>query len=181
MAHQTNVQSIDALRRFRAVLQKYGESVQDVLDTLTMESQRTVDWIQLDRMQYWPAEVRRATDALSNALNALQMKQLTQNGRDPPAATEERANVHRTRERLRLAEDKTRRTRVLSQTVEQQAEEYRGCLGKLAQLIECDIPQALAALDRMMEALERYTQIRSSPTPSIAPSTAVTPPRGPTA
>jgi hypothetical protein len=167
MSRQTNVQSIDALRRFRLVLQQYSTAVQAALDSLQLGSQRTVDWLQQDRMTYWPAEVRRATDALNEARDLLQMKQLTVDGSDPPAATEERKNVHRAQQRLHLTEHKLQRTRQLSVQVGHHAEEYRGTLGKLAQLIECDIPLAVAALDRMIDALEKYA---AQPVPAQAES-----------
>ena len=179
MARQTQVNSIDALRLFRAALLRYAEELQEALDTLSLESQRTVDWIQLDRLAYWPAETRRATDQLNEALSALQMKQMTCNGRDKPAATEEKQRVAQARQRLRLTEEKQRITKRAWQHVHHQSEEYRGTLGKLAQLIECDVPAAVAALDRMIAALEKYVSIStastrdmptSSPQPNVSDS-----------
>jgi hypothetical protein len=40
--------------------------------------------------------------------------------------------------------------------VQHQADEYRGILAKLSQLVETDIPRAVAALDRMASSLEKY-------------------------
>jgi hypothetical protein len=38
-------------------------------------------------------------------------------------------------------------------------------LAKLQQLVEMDLPQAVAALDRMTNSLEKYTQIRPDKKP----------------
>ncbi len=162
MARQASVQSIDALRRFRAAIREYVEVMQDVLDNLQAESQRTVDWVRHDRMTYWPAQVRQASDGLTGALDRLQMKQLTISGRDPVSATEEKQQVQQARDRLRYTERKAARTRQLSGLLQHEVDEYRGVLAKLEQLIEADLPQAMASLDRMLASLEKYTALRPS-------------------
>jgi hypothetical protein len=159
MNRQVNVTSIDALRRFQAALREYSEAVQDVLANLQLEAQRTVDWVQQDRMAYWPHQVRLAGEALTEALNQLEMKQLTLDGRDAPSCSEEKNAVHRSRQRLRYTEQQLARTRQLGPIVQHQAEEYQGVLAKLAQMIETDIPRALAALDRMASSLEKYASV----------------------
>ena len=161
MNRQASVQSIESIRHFRAALQEYAEAVLDVLARLQLESQRTVDWIRSDRMTYWPAQVRAASDELAEALTQLEMKQMTLDGRDRPAATEQKQAVSRGRTRLRYVEDKVRRTRQLAQLVQHESEEYRAVLGMLAQLGETDIPQAAATLERIVTALEKYTALQA--------------------
>ncbi len=165
MNRQANVSSIAALRRFAAALHEYAEVVAEVLSDLQLECQRTVDWIQQDRMAYWPHQVRIAGEALNESLNQLELKRLTLDGRDAPSCTEEKHAVQRARRRLRYAEQQLARTRELGPMVQHQAEEYRGVLAKLALLIEADVPRALAQLDRMTCALEKYATI-TRPTPS---------------
>jgi outer membrane translocation and assembly module TamA len=165
MNRQANVHSIDALRQFRAAVVAFAETVQEVLDILALESQRTVEWVRHDRSAYWRRQVRLAEQRLASAQDQLQNKTLTIDGRDRPAATEEKQAVHRARQRLRLAEQKTSRVSQLSGLLQHQADEYRGVLAKLQQLVEMDLPQAVAALDRMTNSLEKYTQIRPDKKP----------------
>lgn len=156
--NQVQVDSIAALRRFQAALREYAEAVQDVYGTLTLETQRTVDWVDHDRLAFWPAETRRATDRLTEALNALERKQVTVDRSDPPSCTEEKMAVAAARQRLREAEAKVASVRRWVPLVKHQADEYRGVLAKLSHLVETDLPQAIAALERMASALEKYTQ-----------------------
>jgi hypothetical protein len=165
MNRQVNVSSIAALRRFQRALREFGEALQDVLAALQIESQRTVDWIQVDRMTYWPQQIRLAEETLNESLNRLQLKQLTLDGRDRPACSEERDAVYHARRRLRYSEQQWTRTRQLAPQVQHQADEYRGILAKLSQLVETDVPRAIAALDRMATSLEKYVA-------AAAPSTA---------
>lgn len=178
MNRPANVQSIDALRQFRAALITYAEALQDVLDTLRIESQRTVDCVRHDRLAYWRRQVRVAEQGLTSALDRLQNKTLTLDGRDRPSATEEKQAVQRSRQRLRLAEDKRARTSQLSGELQHQSDEYRGILAKLQQLVDTDLPMAAAALQRMIEALERYVDLPTAG--DVAKMPQRSPPPGPT-
>jgi hypothetical protein len=169
MNRQVNVWSIAALRRFQLALREYGEAIQDVLASLQLESQRTVDWIQLDQMAYWPHQIRVAEETLNEALNRLQLKQLTLDGRDAPSCSEERDAVYRGRQRLRYSQQQLSRTKQLAPQVEHQADEYRAALAKLSQLVETDVPRAIAVLDRMAISLEKYATY-STPAPAPAPN-----------
>jgi hypothetical protein len=156
MARQVNVTSIAALRRFQAAVRAYAEAVQEVQETLQLETQHAVDWVEADRSAHWPAVARRASDELTEALNCLERKMLTVDRGDPPACTEEKDAVQFARRRLRHAEDKVAATRRWSHVLRHEADEYRGVLAKLSQLVETQLPQAHAALDRMATALEKY-------------------------
>jgi hypothetical protein len=104
-----------------------------------------------------------AGEALNEAKNRLEMKQLTLDGRDAPSCSEERDAVHRWRERLRYAEQQLGRTRQLGPLVQHDADEYRGILAKLSQLVEAELPRAIAQLDRMATALEKYATVAAPP------------------
>lgn len=158
MSRQADVSSIDSVRRFRAALQEYGETVDDVVAALQVELQRAINWLEQDRMNYWPAEVRKANDKLVEALNRLEMKQLTIDRSDSPSCYDEKKAVERAKLRLRFAEDKVSRTRHWMRIVKHETEEFRGMLAKVGYLSESEIPRAVAALGRMTEALEKYAR-----------------------
>lgn len=158
MNRQADVNSIDSLRRFRIALQQYGETVQDVVATLQCELQRAVDWFEQDRMSYWPAETRKASDKLVEALNQLEMKQLAVDRSDSPSCYDEKKAVERAKRRLRYAEEKVERTRYWLRVVKHEVDEFKGLLAKLGHLSESDLPRAVAALERMTHALDRYAK-----------------------
>jgi hypothetical protein len=168
MARQVNVTSIEVLRRFQAALRVYAEAVQEVQETLLLETLHAVDWVEVDRATHWPAVARRASDELIEALNALERKQLTVDRSDPPACTEEKDAVQFSRRRLQHAEGKIAATRRWSHVVRHEADEYRGVLAKLSQLVETQLPQAHASLERMATALEKYAA-QSEPGPAGGP------------
>lgn len=163
MNRQADVASIDSLRRFQASLQSYGETVQDVVAVMQCEVQRAVEWLEQDRMVYWPAQVRKATDQLNEAKNRLEMKQLTIDQSKPPSCYEEKKAVEVARRRLRYAEDRVQSTRHWLRVVKHEVEEFRGLLSKVQSLPDHDIPKAAAILGRMAQALDKYAR-QSSPT-----------------
>lgn len=169
MDRQANVQSIAALHRFRAALDVYQARVHDAWIALTMETRRAVDWVDHDRSAYWLTEMRSAAEALAEAANLLERKQMTTKTADRPACAEEKETVHRARQRWQHAEDRLRAVEHWRRVVQHQADEFRGVIAKLAHLVETDLPKATAALDRMVEALERYAQPSIS-RPEIVPT-----------
>lgn len=162
MSKQVNVQSIDTLRQFRASLREYSDAVQDVLDCLQLESQRTVDWVQYDRAAYWRSAVREASDLLKQASTILEMKQLVIANADRPACTEERKAVQNARRRMRYSEQQVDKIKKLIPALQHEADEFQGVLSKLAQLVESNLPAAMASLDRMIESLTKYTLLQQS-------------------
>ena len=167
MNRQANVQSIDSLCRFRAAIQEYLEVLQEILSNLQLESQRTVDWVQYDRTAYWRTEARSSSDTLQQALTVLEMKQLTISGGDHPACTEARQRVQKARQRLHYAEKQVARARQLVPQLQHHADEYQGVLGKVAQLIDADLPSAMATLDRIIQSLSQYALTRE-PTANVS-------------
>jgi len=180
MSRQANVQSIDALRQFRAALIEYAETVSDITANLHVESRHTIDWMVNDRATYWPAQVRQSSEDLVEARTILQSKQVTINGRDRLPCTEEKQALAAARRRHRYTEEKVRQTKKLLPIVKHQGEEYRGTLGRLSQLAETDLPAAIAILDRLITSLEKYAQIRVTGAQSAdSVASAARPKRGP--
>jgi hypothetical protein len=81
MASRTaRVASIDAVRAARAALIEFSAEVCAALDTLAIEAQRPLDWIERDQTHYWPRQVQARSDQLSEARLALQRCELTIDG-----------------------------------------------------------------------------------------------------
>ena len=176
MNRQVDVTSVESLRLFHHALKGYGETVQDIVSILQMETQRAVDWFEQDRMSYWPAEVRRAQDRLTEARNQLEMKQLTIDGSDAPSCYEEKKAVESAHQRLRYAEERLQNSKHWLRIVKHDVEEFQGLISKLASLPETDLPKACASLERMSAALEKYTQLSRSRSAESQPFEADPPP-----
>ena len=138
-----------------------------MLAQLHIETDRTID---LDPER--PALVLAQTGAsvpeidCPQAITALDIKQLTIDGGPKPTCVEERQMVVAAKQRLRYAEQQVATLRRMLPRLRHEADEYHGVLGKLTQLVDTDLPAAMADLDRMVEALQRYTMLRE-PTAGI--------------
>lgn len=158
MSGSAQVTSIDALRRFRSELIRYVETLQSCLDSLKSESNRGLDWVESDRLSYWPAQVRMAGEALVEAQNRLQAKQVTIRPEDRPPCTEEKKAVQLAKQRKAFTERQYANTRRWLPVVRHETEEFRGMLGKIANMVDCDLPKAIAVLQKMIEALDKYAE-----------------------
>ena len=156
------ITSIDAVRRFKLALEEFQSEGREAVTQLLLEMRRAVDWIEHDRARYWPREMQRASDALLQARNDLERCEMSLRTDDKRSCYEQKMAVDRAKRRLRLTEDKVRAVRRWRLAVQREADDFQGRLAKLASGLDMDLPRALAALERMAAALDRYTE-RAAP------------------
>jgi len=174
MARSAKVTSIDALQTFAGALRRFGHVASSALEELELELQRAVDWIQEDRKSYWKHELHRGWEQVAEARVNLQRAQTIRRMVDrEPSCVDERRALEKARRRARIAEEKVERARHWSRMVERAVNEYRGSAGKLAGWLETDLPQGLALLGRMSEALESYVRLESSGESTVADAAAI--------
>ncbi len=187
MAAPANVQSIDAIRDFRQHLKRYLESMRSVLDGLHLESNKALDWIEHERPSYWPRAAKQANDQLVAARNDLLRCKMAAMEGQRKSCHEEKDVVERWLRRLRHCEAQVKVVRHWRQRIRHEADGFSTKLARLSHYVENDIPKALAALDRMIAALDRYTQIeaprpnemrRSPAAESASPPTGSSPAEG---
>jgi hypothetical protein len=165
MAHRSaNITSIDAVRALKLALSQFGSDVQTALDSLEAEARRPLDWIEHDRSQYWPREVRKRSDALSEARLALQRCELTIDGTETKYCYDERKAFERAKRRLTTAEEKVQAVRRWRHVIRKEFEEFQVQVEKLRHYLTSDLSQAVVAAERMAEAVDRYVQ-QQAPSP----------------
>ncbi len=152
-----NVTAIDAVREFRTALLNFEGDIRQALTLLSLEVRRAVDWIEIDRLRYWPVEIRRADEALRQARNDLERCQLKYGSEEAPSCYEQKKAVARAVQRARLCEQKLRATKRWTRTLRQELNEFEGQLAKMNNWLDADLPRAVAALERMLGALDKYT------------------------
>lgn len=172
MSRSANVQSIEAVRHFKAVLQNYVADVSEALTDLVLESRRAVDWIENDRSRYWPAEFRRSSDAVSESRIALERCEMAISPDDRRPCYEERKALEMAKRRLRKAEQMLHVVQKWRIKVNHEAEEFEGQIAKMNQFLENDMPRAVAALERMSAALDHYVKKEPAVNASNATATA---------
>jgi hypothetical protein len=128
---------------------------------------RAVDWVEHDRARYWPREAQRASDAVLIAKNDLERCEAALRVEDKRSCYEQKIALEKAKRRLRLAEEKTRAVRRWRVAVHREADRFQGRMAKLANYLETELPRAVAALERMIAALDKYTE-RAAPAESPA-------------
>jgi hypothetical protein len=162
MGRTARVKSIDALQSMSAALECFRDDAGGALDDLEMEIRRAVQWIGEDCRQYWKHEVQRAWDRIIEAKRQLEHAQMFRRaeGQHSPCVEEEKAVV-RAKRRLELAESKVQAVTYWAATVERAVNEFRGIRSHLVNWLDADYPKAVAALGRMISALETYVRLQT--------------------
>jgi hypothetical protein len=72
---------------------------------------------------------------------------------------EERKMLERARTRHRRAEETAAAMRRYAMAAERDADEYSGRARQLADLLDADLPRAIATLDRVLDSLDAYVAV----------------------
>ena len=72
MGRAADVKSVGAVRAFKNDLLEYQTALRQTLEILILEVRRGIQWLESDRKAYWPAQVRKASDAMAEARINLQ-------------------------------------------------------------------------------------------------------------
>jgi hypothetical protein len=158
MDRSANVTSIDAIRMLRVALHKFEANSRDAVTHLLLEVRKAVDWLENDRSRYWPEQVRKAGQWVTQARNDLERCQLAYGSEEAPSCYEQKKALERAKRRLRLCEEKVKAVRHWRRTIRGEMDEFDGQMARLNSCLDADLPRAIAALDRMLQALEKYAQ-----------------------
>jgi hypothetical protein len=146
---------------------QFDAAARDALVQILLEARRPLEWLEHDRAQYWPREVRKAADAVAEARLALDRCQISISGDDQRSCYDERKALEKARRRLALAEEKVGAVRRWRVEMSQELEAFDVEASKLQHFLEFDLSRAMAVLDRMAESLDQY--LEQPRTGAIAP------------
>ena len=159
-----NVSNVAAISDFRAGLASFAASARQALVDLDLEVKRALDWVTRDRPAFWSNEVRKAHEAVAKAKDELANSRTYKRiGDFVPACLEEKKALEIAKRRLEYAESKLAACKHWSMVVRRAVDEFRGPIQQLMGLLDADIPQGMAVLERMSIALEQYA---ATPTPA---------------
>src|SRR3954469_11004924 len=157
-AQSANVTSIDAPRQFRAALVRFIAEVEAAMVTLELEAHRPIEWIEGDRPRYWRQEFRKASEAVGEARGALERCQVRISNEDTKYCYDERKALEKAKCRLIAAEEKAQLLRRWRMELHKVVEELQVQLARVKHYLETDMVKAVAALDRIAAALDRYAE-----------------------
>lgn len=164
MFDSAHVQSLDAIPQFRVALMTFLVEARQALAALQMEAQRATEYITHDCAQFWNGEVRRSWEAVNRAKleihNAQTFKRISNY---VPSCIEEKKALQKAQLRQRTAETKVELVKHWSRQVQQQLNEFEAKLANFTSLLDGDMPQAVAALERISNALAHYLAVQAPP------------------
>jgi hypothetical protein len=151
------VDSVDALKKFRAALCKFGETVSIGLDEAEADVQRTAQWLKHEQQAYWKRQVERRSELYMRAKSALNRKKLqtTALGGKASCVEEEKAVAAALRQ-LEEAKQKAANVHRWSRLFDEESFAHQSMVQGLSLAIGIEVPSALAHLDNMIEAIEAY-------------------------
>lgn len=163
MTHSANITSLDSLSSLKAALVEFDAAVRHALVALELESRRPLEWIEHDRTRYWPAQVRKASDAVSEARLALARCETSSTDERPRDCYDERKALERAKRRLHLAEAKVEAVRRWRHQLKKHAEEFLVETARLRAYLDSDFSRAIGSLEKMLAALDQYVAPAGQP------------------
>jgi hypothetical protein len=158
------VQSIDSLKLFRVALIKFAEVANVALGDAEGEINRVVMWLGHEQQQFWQTTIRKRQELVARAAEAVRQKKLFKDsaGRTQSAVDEEK-QLAKAQRALQEAEQKLIATKRHYQRLQKEMHMYKGATTRLLTAVTSDLPNAVAQLDRMTEALEGYVNLTAAP------------------
>jgi len=158
MSDTARVNSIDALKQFRAKLCEFGVDALESLAAVECEIRHVQAWLS-ERLKFWETQVRDRGEDVSRAKAAFVRHKWGSKDGKGVGTTEVEMELKKAKRRLEEAEAKAEVTRRWLRELPRSIHEYEGPARQLTGYLEADLKQDLALLDRMTAALEAYIAI----------------------
>jgi hypothetical protein len=156
MAERANITSFDAIAAFRNSLIVYLGKARPLLEEISGEVIRMRQWIEEDQRRHWENQLRirsrKLEEARAELFNAT-LSKLQQ------STALKQMQVQRADRAVRESEDKLKMVRKWSRELENRTGPLVKQGEQLQTYLVTDMKQAVAYLDRVMEALEAYASI----------------------
>ncbi len=163
MSSQAEVHSIDALKDFRTALALYSEESLSALGAVEAEVRRTGQWLQQERPYYWQEQIKRRREQVAAAKAEVFRRRLQKTPESSPSLSEPMEILRRAEASLQDAEKRLLLVRKWQPLFHHAVLEYHGSIQRIKDLAASDVPRAVAALTRMIDALEAYLRVAPPP------------------
>jgi hypothetical protein len=159
MNQSVRVKSIESLREFRAALSRFAQVASAALMEAELDVQRTTSWLEHDQHSYWQGQIRQREERLKKAEAELRSKKtfLASSMSSQRSFDEEQKAVDAARRQLEQAQQKLKSVKHWIPQLQRESFSFKGLVRGLYQGLEVDIPNAMAQLGGMAEALEAYS------------------------
>lgn len=151
-----NVRASESLAEFRGGVIAFRERAQAALGSLRQESLKTLRWLEQDQPQYWQQQQRLGYDRVASARVAYETCRMRTVAGHRSACIEEQVALRRARARLEYVQQQLEVVRRWSHQAGDQVNEFFGKLNPLERMLEDDVLQMIALLERMILSIEAY-------------------------
>ncbi len=160
MSDSANVKSLDAVRYFAAAVLQFREEAKLCVTRLEIESRRIIGWLERDRPGFWKRESETCDRKLAEARVMLHTCRMRRVGDFRPTCFEEQKGVEHCKQQLKFAQQQLGVVKHWTITAQQESDEYYGRAVQLVQMLERDVPQLIALLNRVIENLDGYSKVQ---------------------
>ncbi len=155
--NQVRVLSVDVLEALAAAMVRCKEDLAAALLEGDSEVERTIVWVERDRVPHWRKRMQRLDHEVLEARSALFRKENHRVSRDSkPSTVDERKALAKAQAAMEDADRRWKASQRWSQELPRHNAEYKRGTNLLAAMVDRELPAAIAALRRMSIALERY-------------------------
>ena len=165
MPDRAHVTSLEALESFRASLIVYLSKARPALEEVSADVQRMRGWLESDQRSYWANEVRRRSQVLQEAQQALFSAKLST---FREAGSVEQLMVHRAKRALDDADAKLRTVKQWNRVFDNSTAPLVKQMEKLHTVLAHDMVAAVAFLTQAIATLDAYAE-SAPPTATGAP------------
>jgi hypothetical protein len=155
MGPSARVNSLDALKDFRASLCRFGHDAREALSATELEIRRIMDSLDA-KLKYWQKEVGIRQEEVARAKAELIQRQHGQRHGRGPGTTDQEIALNKAIRRLQEAEAKVEKTRHWQNILPRATAEYEGPSRQFMAMLEADLTRSIAILDQRIDALDAY-------------------------
>lgn len=167
MPTRANVTSVEALESFRTNLIIYLSKARPALEEVSDHVLRTRGWLEADRRIFWERELRKRTQKLQDAQQAVFSAELA-SLREVSSA--ERVAVQKAKRAVDQAEEKLRTVKKWNRQFSSQVEPLARQLEKLQTVLVSNLPQAIDYLREAVMSLDAYRNVSATQAPASSPA-----------
>lgn len=163
MAQGAKVDSIDALKTFRAALIKFAEVGNVALTAADSDIDRVQGWLERDQTVYWAGQLRKRHEEVIRCEDAVREKRLTKNfDGTAKSVVDEMKALTVAKRRREEAEQKCATVKKAIQVLRKEGQLYKGRTQRLATSLQGDLPRAVHQIDNMLSHLETYLSLQTA-------------------
>lgn len=171
MADAANIRSIESLREFEAVLVQFYDIATRSASNMQQQSQRMMQWLELDRPGFWKRQVEIGHHRLAEARTRLTQCKMRRTGDFRPSCFDEKKALEKAKRDLEYSRRQMQVVKQWAVKARHDVEEFTGRQAQLTRMLEGDVPRMCALLQRLVQKLERYTTITSAEAMSLVEMT----------